>query len=158
MARAPAQRSASALSFSSPPSAQTNPALSQSFDQRSVAATKSQQRPQQPAENSPNALRSSVDAAINNVDRALSEMHKQEVDRLKARIEVHSSPSTFLLMFSHCAVAMALGMNTAKFQSEDMEMRSRSATQDTDGAWVAGCGARARERRAGATGLQVPLP
>ena len=89
----------------SPPVAQTNPALSQSFDQRTVTATKSQPRPQQPADNSPNALRSSVDAGINNVDRALSEMHKQEVDRLQARIEVHLIPPILLLMFSHCTAA-----------------------------------------------------
>lgn len=54
-----------------------------------MALVKSHQKPQPPADNSPTALRSSVDAAINNVDRALSEMHKQEVDRLKDRIEVH---------------------------------------------------------------------
>jgi hypothetical protein len=77
----------------SPPSAQSNPGLSQSFDQRSIAVTQNQQKniesPPPPADPgaSPNALRTSVDAAINNVDRALSEMHKQEVDRLKARID-----------------------------------------------------------------------
>lgn len=77
----------------SPPSAQSNPGLSQSFDQRSIAVTQNQQKnartPPSPGDPgaSPNALRTSVDAAINNVDRALSEMHKQEVDRLKARID-----------------------------------------------------------------------
>jgi hypothetical protein len=90
------------------PSSQTNPALSQSFEQRSMSAVKSHQKPQQPADNSPNALRSSVDAAINNVDRALSEMHKQEVDRLKDRIEVHLLPENSLacanvsLRLAHC--------------------------------------------------------
>lgn len=74
----------------SPPSAQSNPGLSQSFDQRTIKASQpSQLKAPKPENTSPNAhLRTSVDAAINNVDRALSEMHKQEVDRLKARIEV----------------------------------------------------------------------
>lgn len=77
----------------SPPSAQSNPGLSQSFDQRTMkpAPTNQQKSLQAPQETntSPNAhLRTSVDAAINNVDRALSEMHRQEVDRLKARIDV----------------------------------------------------------------------
>jgi hypothetical protein len=82
-----------ALQRASPPSAQSNPGLSQSFDQRTMKTAptnqhKSLQAPQE-ANVSPNAhLRTSVDAAINNVDRALSEMHRQEVDRLKARIEV----------------------------------------------------------------------
>ena len=79
----------------SPPSAQAaNPGLSQSFDQRTMKAAQPspQKAPQLPENPSPNAhLRTSVDAAINNVDRALSEMHKQEVDRLKARIDVRSA-------------------------------------------------------------------
>ena len=71
---------------SSPPGS-SNPGLSQSFDQRSILAM--QQQSKVTAEgNSPNALRTSVDVAINNVDRALLEMHKQEVDRLKTRIDV----------------------------------------------------------------------
>lgn len=87
----------------SPPSAQSNGALSQSFDSRSMALSQKNRQPPQPPQNrqppqppqtqadknsSPNALRTSVDAAISNVDRALSEMHKQELDRLKARMEV----------------------------------------------------------------------
>ena len=76
----------------SPPPAQSNAALSQSFDSRSMAmAQKNQQPPQNKPQgdiSSPSALRTSVDAAISNVDRALSDMHKQEVERLKARLDV----------------------------------------------------------------------
>ena len=88
------------------PSAPSNPALSQSFEQRSVQAPKSMPngvshlnqlgspaQPQQPTsggspQSAQSVLRTSVDHGINNVDRALSEMHRQEGDRLRVRIEV----------------------------------------------------------------------
>mmetsp|Transcript_68199 Transcript_68199/g.168525 ORF Transcript_68199/g.168525 Transcript_68199/m.168525 type:complete len:860 (-) Transcript_68199:250-2829(-) len=109
------QNSGSAGSFGrqqSPPGAA--PGLSQSYDQRSATFQPQSQGIQQPlsattglpqstsggveaakrpdvpgyqSQGSNNSLSTSVDAAINNVDRALYEMQSREIERLRAKLE-----------------------------------------------------------------------